>query len=81
MPQKYRWIPEYGADYFEAIDDVEAQRLLDETKEVVYAFDTGSQRYLPIPLSHDYTGEILDTSGEGGGGASFDSVSGGVPGT
>lgn len=57
--QKYRWTNDGG---FQEITDEQATQLLEDTNEVVYHFDTGSQRMLPIPLSHDYTGEVFDVS-------------------
>lgn len=55
--QKYEWTIENG---FQPITDEQVEDYLANTIYVVYAFDSASQKYLPIPASHDYTGERLE---------------------
>lgn len=57
--QKYAWS---NAGGFMPISDSEVEFLLNQTKVVVYHYDTASEKYLPIPESHDYTGARLPNS-------------------
>lgn len=51
------------AEGFQEVTLAEAERLLAETTTVVYSYDSDSEKYLPIPASHAYTGERLEGEG------------------
>lgn len=55
--QKYTY--DSGTDTYTPITDVAADAILDDPEDVtvIYAQDSNSGYYIPIPASHDYTGE------------------------
>ncbi len=47
---------------FEAISDLEAEDILENTVDCVYMYDATRKKYLPTPESHGYTGEVVPDS-------------------